>query len=460
MRVLLIDDDDVLRDLLSRELTRRGHEVVAAATGKEGIAKAPTANAEVVLLDLNLPDMSGLDVLRQLRADKLDAEVILLTAHGTVDTAIQAMKLGAYDFLQKPCHLEELELSLQRAGEHRRLGEENEKLKESLGASSLGGDFVGTGPAFAELQRFISKVAASDSTVLLRGETGTGKGMLAASIHRLSKRADKPFVTVDCAALHENLLQSELFGHEKGAFTGAVKLKRGLFEAAEGGTVFLDEIGDVSAATQAGLLRVLEAGTFRRVGGTQELHADVRLVAATNRDLERHMADGQFRRDLYFRLNTIHLKIPPLRERRADIPYLAAHFVDRYNERYETKKSISPEAIEAMSEYGWPGNVRELRHCVERALVLAEGDEIGPEDLPAELHRRPATPANTAAGEPITPLLEMEKRYIARVLAEMGGHRSRTAMVLGISERNLYRKIREYGLDATPAAPAPEGKPE
>ena len=448
MNVLLVDDDESLRVLLGAELRRLGHTVTTAGTAAEGLLTARRVEVEVVLLDLALPDRHGLDILQQLRADRPSAEVIVLTAHGTVDSAIAAMKRGAYDFLQKPCALQAVEAAIRRAGEHRRLGEENARLKDGLHSSNLSPDLIGQGPGFEDLKRFISKVGASDATVLIRGETGTGKELVAAAIHRASSRRDQPFVVVDCAALHESLLQSELFGHERGAFTGAVKMRHGLFEAADGGTIFLDEAGDVSPALQASLLRVLETSTFRRVGGSHEVKVDVRVIAATNRDLERMIAERQFRDDLFFRLSSIHVTLPPLRSRGEDIPFLVQHFVARHNERYGSGKTFSAEALEMMSGYGWPGNVRELRHAVERALVLADGEAVQPDDLPPQVRCRIGRESTMASEGPIVSLAEMERRYLARVLAETGGHRARAADLLGISERNLYRKIREYQLDS------------
>jgi DNA-binding NtrC family response regulator len=394
-----------------------------------------------------LPDRPGIEVLRALRAERPAIEVVVLTAHGTVDTALAAMKLGAFDYLRKPCHLQELELTLERAHERRRLGEENARLKDALGAGTAGPELVGGGPEFEELRRLVAKVAASDSTVLLRGETGTGKELVARSLHRLSPRREGPFVVVDCAALHESLLQSELFGHEQGAFTGATRRKHGLFEAANGGTVFLDEIGDVSAAVQAGLLRVLETSSFRHLGGTHEIRVDVRLVAATNLALERLVDEGRFRRDLYFRLQAIQIDIPPLRRRRGDVPVLVEHFVARHEARGGKRKRFSPAALELLAGYDWPGNVRQLRHVVERSLVLADGDVIAPADLPAELRQPPARDP-----EARLTLAELERRHVARVLAEVAGHRARAAHVLGISERNLYRLIHEYQLEDDPGA--------
>jgi DNA-binding NtrC family response regulator len=446
MHVLIVDDDETLRDLLARELSRSGHRVRQAADAAQALARLREEEPEVLLLDLMLPDRPGIEVLRQLRAERPAVEVVVLTAHGSIDTALAAMKLGAFDYLRKPCHLQELELTLERAYERRRLGEENARLRAGLGAGSEGPDLMGGGPAFEDLRKLVAKVASSDSTVLVRGETGTGKELIARSIHRLSPRRDHPFVAVDCAALHENLLQSELFGHEQGAFTGATRRKHGLFEAADGGTIFLDEIGDVSPAVQAGLLRVLETSSFRHLGGTQEVRVDVRLVAATNRALERLIEEGKFRQDLYFRLNAIHIDIPPLRQRRSDIPVLVEHFVARHNARHGTSKGFSDAATEVLLHYDWPGNVRELRHVVERALVLADGDLIKPRDLPAELRQaagRIGMEGETAG----LALAEVERRHIARVLAQVGGHRARAAQLLGISERNLYRRIHEYHLD-------------
>jgi DNA-binding NtrC family response regulator len=457
VKLLVVDDDETLRTLLAAELGRFGHAVSAAATAEEGLRLADESEPDVVLLDLSLPDQAGLDVLKRLRAALPALEVIVLTAHGTIDSAIAAMKLGAYEFLQKPCPLPAVELAIRRALEHRRLGEENARLKDGLQRSTLSSDIVGRGPEFEELERFILKVAPTDATVLIRGETGTGKEMVAAALHRASPRRDHPFVAVDCASLNDNLLQSELFGHERGAFTGAVKMRHGLFETADGGTLFLDEVGDVSPALQASLLRVLETSRFRRVGGSREVAVDVRLIAATNRDLERMISEGKFRQDLFFRLNAIHLELMPLRVRRGDIPLLAEHFLARHNARYGVRKSFAPEALAVLASYGWPGNVRELRHAVERAAVLADGDVVGAADLPSET-RFPQGHGGAAAGGgdgPILPLVEIERRYLARVLSYAGGHRGRAAALLGISERSLYRKIQEYRLDDPPAAQPP-----
>jgi DNA-binding NtrC family response regulator len=443
MNLLIVDDDDALRGLLARELTRSGHQVAEAADAAQCLERIREREPDVALVDLMLPDRPGIDVLRSLRQERPALEVVVLTAHGTVDTALAAMKLGAFDYLRKPCHFQELEITLQRAYERRRLGEENARLRDVL-VGGQGPELVGRGPAFEDLRRLVAKVAASDSTVLVRGETGTGKELIARSIHRQSPRRGEPFVVVDCASLHENLLQSELFGHEQGAFTGATRRKHGLFEAADRGSVFLDEIGDVSPAVQAGLLRVLETSSFRHLGGTQEVRVNVRLMAATNRALERLMEEGKFRRDLYFRLNAIHIDLPPLRRRREEIPVLVEHFLAEANARRGTRKTLSPAAAAVLRRYDWPGNVRELRHAIERSLVLADGDAIGPSDLPEELRQA----AGVSGLEGGLALADVERRHIARVLAEVGGHRARAATLLGISERNLYRKIQEYHLES------------
>jgi DNA-binding NtrC family response regulator len=446
VNVLLVDDDDTFRMLLARELRRHGFTVSEAGSGADALDQAAAGELDVAVLDLSLKDLSGIDVLKRLRRDWPEVPVIMLTANGTIDSAIEAMKHGAYDFLLKPAPLEAVELALKRAFERRQLGEENERLRDGLQARSRAPEFVGHGPRYEALLRFIAKVASSDSTVLVRGETGTGKEVVASAIHLMSRRRDRPFVVVDCAMLNDNLLQSELFGHEKGAFTGAERTRHGLFEAANGGTVFLDEVGDVSPALQAGLLRVLETSTFRRLGGSREVRVDVRLIAATNRDLEHLMALGRFRPDLFFRLNAIHVSIAPLRERREEIPHLIQHFTNRHNGRGGALKVFSPAAIDALTSYDWPGNIRELRHAVEYALVIADGDEAGKADLPPQVARASARPPPAASG-PIQTLAALERRHIADVLAATNGHRVRAATALGISERGLYRKIREYGLD-------------
>jgi DNA-binding NtrC family response regulator len=355
--------------------------------------------------------------------------------------------MGAFDYVAKPCPLDELEVRIQRALERRALQQRASLLERGLTPPDPGASFIGASLEFQRTLSLIERVAASDSTVLICGETGTGKEMAARLLHARSPRQRRPFVVVDCGALQEELLQSELFGHERGAFTGADRAKPGLFEVAHGGTIFLDEIGEVTQATQVKLLRVLDTSTFRHVGGTAEIKVDARVVVATNRALATLARQGLFREDLYYRLSTITVELPPLRQREGDVDLLAEHFVARLNERYGFSRRLGPEAMALLRSYDWPGNVRELLHVVESAAVVCEGSEILPQHLPAPL-RAPAAPSPKAAdaAAPLLALQEVERAHIERVLRTTGGHRGNTARMLGISERSLYRKLEEYRL--------------
>jgi DNA-binding NtrC family response regulator len=448
--VLLVDDDATFRRVMSMELSRCGYEVVAAGTGAEAIRAAAAQEGAIVLLDLKLPDLDGLEVLKAIREKSPGSEVIMLTGHGSIDTAIESIRLGAYDYVSKPCPLDELEVRIQRALERQALRRRASLLERGLTPPDLGSSFIGESPPFRRLLHVIERAAPTDSTVLVTGETGSGKEMVAKLLHARSPRRLRPFVVVECAALQEGLLQSELFGHERGAFTGAERAKPGLFEVAHGGTVFLDEIGEVSQATQVKLLRVLDTSTFRHVGGTSEIHVDVRVLAATNRDLPAMVRQGLFREDLFYRLSTVSLALPPLRDRGDDLDLMAESFVARFGDRYGVVRRLSPEALSVLRRHPWPGNVRELLHVVESAMVVCEGPLILPEHLPASLRDRPAPsgaqePAAEATEELLT-LEVMERRHIERTLEATGGHRGNAAHILGISERNLYRKLREYGL--------------
>ena len=445
--ILFVDDDASFSRALGRELQRLKFRVVPAATGREAIAALNEIAPDIVLLDLQLPDMSGLDVLAVVRERQPSANVIMLTGHGTIDTAIEAIRLGAFDYLSKPCPLDELQVRLQRAMERQALQQRANLLERGLTPPDLGSAFVGDSPEFKRIIDLIARVAPTDSSVLITGETGTGKEMVAKLVHARSQRSKKPFVVVECAALQETLLQSELFGHERGAFTGAERMKPGLFEVADGGTVFLDEIGEVSLATQVKLLRVLDTSTFRRVGATTERKINVRVLAATNRDLVAMVRQGLFREDLYYRLSTISVTMPPLRERRADIDRLAAHFVSAFNERFGSSKRLTVEFFERLRAYDWPGNVRELAHVVEATMIVSDGDELRPEHLPAKFRTRLAAGSAGAGAPSLTslPTLEaLERAHIELVLRATHGHRSQAAEILGISERNLYRKLHEY----------------
>ena len=442
--ILLVDDDEPFRRVLKRELERLGFGVEAAASGGEALRAAAAAAPDVVLLDLRLPDMDGVAILRELRTVSPSSEVILLTGHGSIETAIESIRTGAFDYVAKPCPIDELEVRIRRALERHALQHRTRLLERGLTPADPTASLVGDSPPFRQLLRLVDRVAPTESTVLVLGETGSGKEMVAKLLHARSARRDRPFVVVECAALQEGLLQSELFGHERGAFTGADRAKAGLFEVAHGGTMVLDEIGEVSQATQVKLLRVLDTSTFRRVGANEEIRVDVRILAATNRDLPELVRQGLFREDLYYRLSTITIEVPPLRERRGDVALLARHFTALLNERFGLRKRMAEETLEVLERHVWPGNVRELLHAVEAAIVVCDGPEVLPEHLPASARR--VLPPGGGPDGTLATLEELERAHIERALRSMQGHRGRAAAALGISERNLYRKLREYGL--------------
>jgi DNA-binding NtrC family response regulator len=443
VRVLLVDDDPAFRRVMAAELTRRKYTVSSASSGGEALAQAPEFRPDVTLLDLRLPDMDGIEVLERLRERNPSGGVVVLTGHGTIDTAIRATRLGAYDYLEKPCPIGKLEMAIAKTHEHVTLLRRQRVLEDGYAVPKVTPGLVGKSPAFAKLVDSVARIGRTDATTLILGETGVGKDVVARRLHAESPRADAPFVVVDCAALHEELLQSEIFGHEKGAFTGAARRKHGLFEVANGGTIFLDEVGDASPDIQAKLLRVLESGRFRRLGGTEEITVDVRVLAATNRDLRQAIARGHFREDLFYRLATFTVEIPPLRERREDVRLLLDHFTERVNARFSLAKRFSPEAVEALVRYAWPGNVRELLHTVEQALVLCDSDVIAAEDLPPPIRALPAAEPGPGVGETLT-LREVERRHIFSVLARVGGNRAQAARILGTSERTFYRLLEKY----------------
>jgi len=446
--LLLVDDDSAFRQVMAGELGRLGYDVSATGTGEEAVQRVTTTEPEVVLLDLRLPGMGGLETLKAIQAAAPATEVIMLTGHGSIDTAIESIRIGACDYVVKPCPLDELQIRIQRAIERRCLRQRTIILERGLTPPDLGNSFIGESPEFRRLLDLIDRVALSDSTVLITGETGAGKERVAKLIHARSSRRSRPFVIVECAALQESLLQSELFGHERGAFTGADHAKPGLFEVANGGTIFLDEIGEVSPATQTKLLRVLDSSTFRHVGSTREIRVDVRILTATNREIPAMVRQGLFREDLFYRLSTITIEVPPLRARGDDINLLAQHFVAVLNERFGSRKQISEEALDLLRRHSWPGNVRELLHVVEAALVLCEGTQVLPEHLAASLRNsKPAAQGGESKREaPLPTLQEVELTHIRMALATSKGHRGNAAKILGISERNLYRKLREHGL--------------
>ena len=449
--LLLVDDDATFRKVMASELSRRGYAVASAGSGQEALDMASESAPEVTLLDLGLPDMHGIDVLAHLRERNPAAAIIVLTGHGTIDTAIKAIRLGAYDYLEKPCPIEKLQIAVQKACEHARLVKRQRILEDGYAVASVGERLVGSSPAFTKLLEDAARIAPTEATTLILGETGTGKEVISRILHAQSPRRDAPFVVVDCAALHDNLLQSEIFGHEKGSFTGAARQKHGLFEVANGGTVFLDEVGDASPDIQAKLLRILETGRFRRLGGTKEIFVDVRVLAATNRDMRRAVDRGHFREDLFYRLATFTLEIPPLRERAEDIRLLIEHFTTHFNQKFSLAQRVSEEAMQALLAHPWPGNVRELIHVVEQIVVLSKGDVVRVEDLPASVCQVSARSSSSAPHENPT-LKEVERRHILSVLRQVEGNRAQAAGILGISERNLYRRLRKYQEPSSGAA--------
>jgi DNA-binding NtrC family response regulator len=450
VQLLLVDDEESFRKLVAKELQREGYRVSEAGTLDQARQALAARAFHLVLLDVRLPDGSGLDLLGEIRESAPNTGVIMLTAYGTVEEAIRAMKLGAVDFLTKPCKLGELEVVLEKAVQNQNLARNHKALEHEVDRHQPAGDnFIGDTSSIRELLAMVSRVAETDSTVLIRGESGVGKELVARAVHRRSRRNRQPFVVVDCASLHENLLQSELFGHEKGAYTGAIRLKHGLFEVADRGTIFLDEIGELTPQLQVKLLRVLETGVFRRVGGTADIKVDVRVIAATHRSLETMMKEGQFREDLFYRLNVFSIHIPPLRERRDDLRLLIEHFVRHSSIAPKRNVRISDEAMAVLQRYAWPGNVRELENVIERALILVDDGVVRPEHLPMGVRVTPQFAHDHDSGK-LPTLDEVERRYIRRVLEECKGHRHKAATILGISERNLYRRLKE--LNPEPAA--------
>ncbi len=445
-KVLVVDDDPAIVALLTELLEKAGHQVAAVRTGAAAIAAGKAEPVDVLLLDVRLPDMDGLAVLQAVQAARPETAVIVMTAFGTVEMAIQAIKAGAYDYVPKPFKLDEVRLAVQRALERKHLRAENQQFRQALRGKYRLENVVGASGPMLELFKTVARVAPTRTTVLLEGESGTGKELIARTLHYNSTRAEKPFVTVDCGALPETLLESELFGHEKGAFTGATATTRGLFEAAQGGTCFLDEIGDVSPAVQARLLRVLQEHEVKRVGGTEPLRVDVRVIAATNQPLEPLVQAHRFREDLFFRLSVVTLVIPPLRERGADIPLLADFFLRKVaQETGKAVERISPDALALLTAYPWPGNVRELEHAIERAVILTQNPTLLPPDLPPEVQRRGAPGPGPDA--PVLPLREMERRHLLFALERARGNRKRAAEWLGITRRTLYRMAHRYGID-------------
>jgi two-component system response regulator AtoC len=436
----------MLRDVLQDE----GYRVEIALDGYTALEKMKNLDIDAVLLDIRMPALDGMQVLKLAQASGITVPIILMTAYGTTETAIQAMKLGAFDYVLKPFNIEELLLTLKKAVDMEKLADQVAALRQELSAQLPAEEMIGRSPVMQELYKSIGKVAASNVTVLILGESGTGKELVARSIHRNSNRHRGPFVKINCAAIPENLLESELFGYEKGAFTGALTRKLGKFELAHGGTILLDEISEIKPATQAKLLRVLQEKEFERVGGTETIRVDVRILAATNKNLEEMVREGVFREDLFFRLNVVSIVVPPLRERKEDIPLLVTYFLQQYTAELQKEvRGVSPEALRLLEEYDWPGNVRELKNVCERAVVMAAGPVILPEDLPFPLQPegKELVSSHPWARMSLKEIVaDVERQVILRALRDNNWNRSRTAAALGINRRSLYAKMKELGL--------------
>ncbi len=462
IKLLLVDDEEDSRRSSAKWMQRKGHDVTDVASATEALSLLERDSFEVAVFDMNMPGMSGLELLQRVQEERIDVEVIVLTGQGTIETAVSAMKMGACDFLLKPCSLSSLEHHCFRARERRELKKENRQLKAVISRSRPMAKLIGESKSLVDVSRMIDKVAPTDKPVLIQGESGTGKEVVAQAIQQASRVADKPFVTVNCAALPENLIESELFGHQKGSFTGATAEKPGLFEIADGGTLFIDEIGELPLALQPKLLRVLEDGSLRRVGCHRERKVKVRIIAATNRDLKREVEAGNFREDLYYRINVLSIQLPPLRHREGDIDRLIDHFLP-------SSYCIGSNAREALNRFSWPGNIRQLINVIERAVILADHFDITLDDLPLEIveNRQPKTPVlcehPIAGGDDAAPRLEMlgdctfklddiARVHVLAVLAKERGNKASAARKLGIHRRKLYRLLEHFSSPATTSA--------
>lgn len=436
---MIVDDDPVALDLLREVLSKESYEVASALSAEEAISQGIENIFDVIITDVRMGEKDGMDVLRSFKKTSPETAVIMITAFGSIDTAIEAIREGAFDYISKPFKLEEIKITVRRALEQRRLLRENQYYRQELLEKYQFKNVIGRTPQMFQVYKTIARVADTKSTILLYGERGTGKELVARSIHYNSQRSDRPFVTVDCASLVETLMESELFGHVRGAFTGALQAKRGLLEEAAGGTLFLDEVGNLSLSTQAKLLRFLQEFEIKRVGGTENIKVDVRVIAATNQFLEPLVKSGNFREDLFDRLNVVPISLPPLREKKEDIPLLIIHFLQKSSEENRKQIShISPEALDILTQYSWPGNVRELRHTIERAVVLSTQPIILPEDLPKKMLEE-VKGKEIQFPEELLPLREVERRYVLKVLRETKGNKKKASEILGIDRTTLYR---------------------
>ena len=450
--VLVVDDDDAHRGMLRMMLKSWGYTVEEAADGDEAVEKVHAKAFDAVLTDVRMGKVNGIEAMKQILSYNPSLPVILMTAYSSVETAVDALRIGAYDYLIKPLDFDALKETLKKAIEHSRLGVENRELRRQFSEENASTEILGRSPAITSMLSMIRTVAPTEATVLITGESGTGKELVARALHAQSLRKDEPLVTVNCAALAETLLESELFGHEKGAFTGADKRREGRFKQADRGTLFLDEIGEMPIGVQAKLLRALQQGEIQRVGSDKSEHVDVRVIAATNRDLRKEVEERRFREDLYFRLNVISLEVPPLRQRKEDIPLLAAHFLSHYAERnHKNVKGFSAQCMDMLLHYDWPGNVRELQNAVERAVILCTGEYVTGPELPVNIAKlaAEAMPKSSEVSSSLAglPLEEVERRAIEETLRETGDNKSAAARKLGITRATLHKKLRKYGSD-------------
>ena len=440
VNLLLADDDDDFRESVARRIRRKGYALTEANNGNQAQEILSQQEMNVAILDLMMPGRTGLDVLKEVKEKKSDCEIIILTGQGTIETAVESLKSGAYDYLQKPFPLSELEILIQKAFEHNQLIRENKQLKAVLARSRPNWNIIGNSPAIKQVFRLIDRAGPSDKSILIQGESGTGKELVAHALHASSQRAENPIITVNCAALSEQLLESELFGHEQGAFTGAIEKKTGLIELADHGTLFIDEIGEMPVPMQVKLLRVLEDGSFRRVGSTKERKADIRLISATNKDLEKEARDGKFREDLLYRINVLSIELPPLRERNGDVELLLNHFLgEGWN--------ISAEARLFLKHYQWPGNIRQFHNIIERAKILADDMEIQAKDLPVSIKGDQTYDAQTPENQLNSDkLAAIQRQKIVEIMRRKQGNKTRAAEVLGLTRRSLYRLLEKHDI--------------
>ena len=442
-KILVVDDEPLVRNFLKEVLEAEDYEVLTTEDGLSALKEVERGGIDLVITDVRMPKLNGIDLLKEVKKRSPSTLVVVITAYGTIENAVEAMKNGACDYITKPLSPEQIKLAIQKASQHKNLLNENRYLRSEVSQRYNFEQLIGRSPQMRRVYEMIDRVAPTNATVLIQGESGTGKELVARAIHYRSPRKDKPFVKVNCAALPEDLLESELFGHERGAFTGAVSKREGRFELADRGTLLLDEISETSPAFQAKLLRVLQEQEFERVGGSKTIKVDVRVIATTNKDLKQAIREGKFREDLYYRLNVLPIYLPPLRERKEDIPLLVQHFLEKYSRQNGLRiKSLSKKCLDMMMQYEWPGNVRELENVIERAVVMSEGETIFPENISLS---SPVQKMSLSFPEEIT-LEEMEKRLILHTLQRTGGNRTEAAKILGISVRTVRNKLKKYGM--------------